>query len=229
MLVNGVRYANIDLDFNRDFNFDTRPLKTIHSIEYTLGYTFLLKNKQWRFTAQLAPTISSNLDEKIKMDDLIWSGGILFIRTREEPKKSRLTLGLFYSQQAGIPAPIPFATYFKQVSERLNYTIGVPISKMKYFFNKKTSLEAFVTFDGYYANLSNSLAVGDKTADHISLSAVVTGLGFDKYYGKRMNIFIKGGYTLKSTLRLLEDRTEEVFDFDMKNSFTIRLGAKFNF
>ena len=112
MLVNGIRYANIDLDFNGTYNFDTRPLTTIHSLEYTIGYTFLLKNKDWRFTAQLSPTLSSNLEDKIKFDDLLWSGGILFIRTRETPKKSRLTLGLVYNQQAGIPAPIPFATYF---------------------------------------------------------------------------------------------------------------------
>ncbi|NNC69691.1 MAG: hypothetical protein HKN90_02595, partial [Flavobacteriaceae bacterium] len=72
LLVSGFRYSNIDLDFNRTFDFDVNPLKTIHSIEYTLGYTFLLKNKDWRFTAQLAPTISSNLEAKIKFDDLLW-------------------------------------------------------------------------------------------------------------------------------------------------------------
>ena len=118
---------------------------------------------------------------------------------------------------------------FKQVNDHLNYTIGVPISKMKYFFNKKTSFEGFITFDGYYANLSNSLTVDDKTADHISLSAIVTGIGFDKYYGKRMNIFVKGGYTLRNSFRLLENRNDEVFDFNMKKSFTVRAGVKFNF
>ncbi|NNC70525.1 MAG: hypothetical protein HKN90_06870 [Flavobacteriaceae bacterium] len=188
-----------------------------------------MKNKEWRFTAQLAPTISSNLESKVKFDEMMWSGGVLFIRTREEPKKSRLTLGLFYSQQAGIPAPIPFATYFKQVTDNLNYTIGVPISKMKYFFNKRTSLEGFITFDGYYANLSNSLRVDTKSADHMSLSAVITGLGFDKYLGKRLNFFIKGGYTLRSKLRLMENTRDEVFEFNMKKTITFRAGLKFNF
>lgn len=229
MLVSGIRYSNIHLDFNENFDFELDPLRTIHSIEYTLGYTFLLKNNEWRFTGQLAPTISSNLDAKIKFDDLIWSGGVLFIRTREEPKKSRLTLGLFYSQQAGIPAPIPFITYFKEVNDHLTYTLGVPISKMKYFFNKKTSLEGFITFDGYYANLSNSLTVNDKKADHVSLSAIVTGLGFDKYFGKRMNIYVKGGYTLRSSLRLMENTRDEIFEFNMKKTVTFRGGIKFNF
>ena len=213
LLVSGINYSNIHLDFNDTFDFDVNPLKTIHSLEYTLGYTFLMKNKEWRFTAQLSPTLSSNLEDKIKFDDLLWSGGVLFIRTRETPKKSRLTLGLIYSQRVGIPAPIPFATYFKEISEKLNYTIGVPISKMKYFFNKKTSLEGFITFDGYYANLSNAIMVDDRMANHISMSAIITGIGFDKYYGKRLNIYVKGGYTLRNSLRLVEDRNDEVFDF----------------
>lgn len=229
VLVNGIRYANINLDFNTTFNFDVSPLETIHSLEYTLGYTFLMKNKDWRFTAQLSPTLSSNLESKIIFDDLLWSGGILFIKTKNEPKKSRLTLGLVYSQRAGIPAPIPFVTYFKQVNRQLNYTLGVPISKMKYFFNEKTSLEGFITFDGYYANLSNPILVNDKSAEYISMSAIITGLGFDKHYGKRFNLFVKAGYTLTNSLRLVENRTDDVFDFNMSKSFTFRGGFKFNF
>ncbi len=229
IIVTGINYSNIHLDFNQDFNFDLDPLRTIHSLEYTLGYTFLLKNKDWRFTAQLTPVLSSNLDDKVKFDDLLWSGGVLFIRTRENPKKTRLTLGLIYSQRVGIPAPIPFATYFKEVNKNLTYTIGVPISKMKYFFNKKTSLEAFITFDGYYANLSNALPVGNGSAEHISMSAIITGMGFDKYLGKRLNIYFKTGYTLRNRLRLVENFNDEVFDFDMAKSLTFRGGIKFNF
>ena len=229
LLVSGFRYSRIQLDFNSDFNFDVRPLKTIHSLEYTLGYTFLLKNEEWRFTAQISPILSSNLRGEIRFDDLLWSGGVLFIRSREEPKKSRLTLGLVYSQRLGIPAPIPFATYFRQVNKNLNYTIGIPISKMKYFLNEKTSLEGFITFDGYYANLTDPIVVGDATANHISMSAIITGLGFDKYLGKRFNLYVKGGYTLRNALRLVENRNDEVFDFDMSKSFTFRGGFKFNF
>ncbi|MDJ0647018.1 MAG: DUF6268 family outer membrane beta-barrel protein [Flavobacteriaceae bacterium] len=229
VIVSGISYANIHLDFNTLFDFDVSPLSTIHSLEYTLGYTFLLKNKDWRFTAQLSPTLSSNLESGVKFDDLLWSGGILFIKTKNEPKKSRLTLGLVYSQRAGIPAPIPFATYFKQVNNNFTYTIGVPISKMKYYFNKRTSLESFVTFDGYYANLSNPIQVNDKTAEHISMSAIITGLGFDKYYGKRFNAFIKFGYTLNNSLKLVENRRDDIYDFDMDKTFTFRGGFKFNF
>jgi len=229
MLVSGIKYANINLNFNTNFNFDITRLETIHSLEYTLGYTFLMKNKEWRFTAQISPTLSSNFEDKLQSDDLIWSGGILFFRTRETPLKTRLTLGLIYSQRIGIPAPLPFITYFKEVNEKLNFTIGVPISKVKYFPNKKTSFEGFITLDGYYANLSNNFTVNNDIAEKISMSAIITGIGFDKYYGKRLNLYFKTGYTLRNSLRLLDDTRDNVFDFDMAKSFTFRGGLKFNF
>ena len=228
ILVNGLKYSNVKLDFDSNYSFDIDPLHEIHVLEYTLGYTFKM-NEKWRFTAQVSPTISSNLANNITSDDLTWSGGVLFIRTNKEPKKSRLTLGLVYNQRIGVPLPLPFVTYFKEVNDHLTYTIGVPISKVKYFFNKKISVESFITLDGYYANLSNNLVVNNKVAENISMSAIITGIGFDKYIGKRLNLYVKAGYTLTNSLRLVENRNDEVFDFDMSKAFTLRGGLKFNF
>lgn len=228
-LVNGLRYSNAKINFDRVESFSTTELEEFHTLEYTLGYTFLL-NEKWRFTAQVAPRITSNLTESISSDDFIINGAIILIRTLNNKKKSRLSLGLTYSQTIGIPAPIPFITYWREVSENFTYTLGFPITKAKYFFdNKKSSLETFVRIDGYFANLSNDIVVNGNTAESISLSQVITGLGFDKYYGKRINLFVKAGYTLRNSLRLNEGLSDEVFDFDLSNAFFLRGGFKFNF
>ncbi|NER15458.1 hypothetical protein GWK08_18535 [Leptobacterium flavescens] len=228
-LVNGVRYSNAKITFNQDYGFDTSDLEEFHALEYTLGYTFPL-NEKWRFTAQFSPTIASNLANKLTFDDIIYSGGIILIRTLNNEKKSRLSVGLTYNQTIGIPAPIPFVTYWREVNEHFTYTVGVPISKVKYFFNnKKSSLEAFARLDGYFANLSNDIQVNGTNAEKISLSQVVTGIGFDKYYGKRLNFFVKAGYLLRNSLRLNENISDEVFNFDLSNSFYFRGGFKFNF
>jgi hypothetical protein len=227
-IVTGIKYSKIELKFNYDYGFNTESLKDLHVFEYTIGYTAPL-NEKWRFTAQLSPSVASNLKSGFNSDDLLWSGGILFIRTHNQPKKSRLTLGLTYNQTIGIPAPLPFVTYFRQINEHLTYTLGVPITKVKYFFNKKTSIESFLTLDGYYANLSNNIKVGDRLAEKISMTAIITGFGFDKYFGKRFNLFAKTGYTLRNSIRLVENINDKVFDFDVQNSFTLRVGFKFNF
>lgn len=231
-LVNGIRYINAKINFESATSFSTVDLEEFHILEYTIGYTYPM-NKKWRFTAQFSPTLSSNLTNNISFDDLVLSGGIIFIRTLEAEngsKKSRLTLGLTYSQTIGIPAPIPFVTYFREINDRWSYTVGFPISKAKYFFNtKKTSLEAFARLDGYFVNLSNDIPVNGQNAESISLSQVITGIGFDKYYGKRGNLFFKIGYTLRNSLELNENIKDEVFNFNLSNAFYFRGGFKFNF
>ena len=227
-LVNGLRYSYGTASFDKDFNFSTSELTSFHTLEYTIGYTFPL-NEKWRFTAQFSPTLSSNLRGGIGLRDFLFNGGVIFIKTTETPKKSRLFLGLTFNQTIGIPAPVPFINYFREINEHWTYTVGFPISKTKYFFNeKKNSLEAFVRLDGYFANLSNNIAVGSEQAEAISLSQVIIGLGFDRYTGERGNIFLKVGYTLRNSLRLNRDVSEEVFDFDLSNAIFIRGGFKFN-
>ncbi|NAS32625.1 hypothetical protein GTQ40_16715 [Flavobacteriaceae bacterium R38] len=228
-LVNGLRYSNAKINFDRIESFSTTDLEEFHTLEYTLGYTFLL-NEKWRFTAQIAPRLTSNLTDNISADDFIINGGIILIRTLSGEKRSRLSLGLTYSQTIGIPAPIPFVTYWREINKNLTYTLGFPITKVKYFFDqKKSSLETFVRIDGYFANLSNDIVIDGNTAESISLSQVIVGLGFDKYYGKHANIFAKAGYTLRNSLRLNEGLSDEVFDFDLSNAFFLRAGFKFNF
>ena len=228
-IVNGFRYANAKINFNSPVGFSTSDLEEFHALEYTLGYTYPI-NEKWRFTAQFNPTISSNLVNDLSFNDVILSGGIILIRTLNEKKKTRLSVGLTYSQTIGIPAPIPFINYWREVNDHLTYTLGFPISKAKYFFgDKKNSLEAFVRLDGYFANLSNDLVLPDgSNAEKLSLSQVITGIGFDKYYGKRANLFVKAGYTLRNSLRLNENTSDEVFDFNLSNAFFFRAGFKFN-
>lgn len=229
-IVNGLRYSNIKLDFDKDYSFETTDLEEFHLLEYTLGYTYQM-NEKWRLLAQISPLISSNLADKITRHDLTWSGGVLFMRKTEEPKETTLRLGLMYSQRAGIPFPLPIIAYSRKVNEHVKYTAGVPVSKIKYYFNKKHSTEAFVRLDGYYANLSEDILVGDnQVAENISMSAVVAGIGFDKYVGKRLNFFVKGGYTLRNSSRLVRNTNDRVFTFvDTPNAIMLRGGLKINF
>ncbi len=230
-IINGFRYSNAKINFNEAVGFSTQDLEEYHSLEYTLGYTYPINDK-WRFTAQISPTITSNLTSSISFNDVIINGGVILIRTLESGKngkKSRLSLGLTYNQTIGIPAPIPFINYWREINNHLTYTLGFPISKVKYFFSeKRSSLETFVRLDGYYANLSNDVLVNGENAESISLSQVIAGIGFDKYYGKRGNLFFKAGYSLRNSLRLNENISDEIFDFDLANAFYLRIGFKFN-
>ncbi|WP_340199167.1 DUF6268 family outer membrane beta-barrel protein [Ascidiimonas sp. W6] len=228
-LVNGFSYSNVHVNYNSTYSFDSKQLDRFHILKYTLGYTFPL-SKTWRFTAQITPSLASNFAAKVTTDDFVLNGSVILIRTIESPKKNRLTVGLAYNQTSGIAFPLPFITYFKEISPNLSYTVGVPITKMKYFFgDKKHAVESFVRLAGFFANLSNSISIGEEQAKQINLSAVVIGFGYDYYVGKRLNFFVKGGYLLRNELRLEENSSTEVFNFDLADTYYVRGGFKFNF
>ncbi len=228
-LVNGLSYANVMVNYNTPYGFETSELDRFHILTYTLGYTFPL-NERWRFTAQISPSLASNFAAGASFDDFAMNGSIILIRTLTAPKKNRLTVGLAYNQTSGIPIPLPFITYYKEITPNLSYTVGVPITKMKYFYGaRKQSLEGFVRLAGFFSNLSNPITINEQQARQINLSAVVVGIGYDYYIGKRLNLFVKTGYLLRSQLRLEENARTEVFNFDLSNIYYARGGFKFNF
>ncbi|XLS28104.1 DUF6268 family outer membrane beta-barrel protein [Flavobacteriaceae bacterium M23B6Z8] len=228
-LVNGFSYSNVGIGYNDTYSFSTSELDRFHIIQYTLGFTFPMSDR-WRFTAQISPSLASNFATGVSSDDFVMNGSIILIRTIESPKKNRLTLGLTYNQTSGIPIPLPFITYYKEINPNLSYTVGVPITKMKYYFgDQKHSVEGFVRLAGFFSNLSNPIAIGDQEAKQINLSAVVLGFGYDYYVGKRLNFFVKGGYLLRNELRLEENASTEVFNFELGDTFYARGGFKFNF
>ncbi|WP_340063759.1 DUF6268 family outer membrane beta-barrel protein [Ascidiimonas aurantiaca] len=228
-ILNGIGYTNVSIDFKTEYSFDTAELGNFHIIEYTFGYTFPM-NTRWRFTAQLNPAIASNLRASLGFDDLAINGSIIFIRSLEGPKKNRLTLGLAYSQTSGIPFPLPFITYFREITQNLSYTIGVPITKFKYYLGRRrNSVEGFLRLSGFFSNLSNPVAVNGQEATAINLSGIVAGIGYDRYIGKRFNLFFKAGYFFRDQLQLNDENRDEIFDFNLSDTFYTRGGFQFNF
>jgi uncharacterized protein YaiE (UPF0345 family) len=228
-IVNGLSYSNVGISYNSTYSFSTSELDRFHILKYTFGYTFPFNDK-WRFTAQISPSVASNFAAGMTFDDFVMNGSVILIRTIKSPKKNRLTLGLAYNQTSGIPIPLPFITYYREITPNLSYTVGVPITKMKYFFgNKKHSVESFLRLAGFFANLSNDIIINNQQARQVNLSAVVAGFGYDYYQGKRLNLFVKTGYLLRNELRLEENSRTEIFNFDLVNTFYARGGFKFNF
>lgn len=228
-LVNGISYTNVGIGYNDTYSFSTSELDRFHILQYTLGFTFPMSDR-WRFTAQISPSLASNFATSVSSDDFVMNGSIILIRTIESPKKNRLTVGLAYNQTSGIPFPLPFITYYKEITPDFSYTVGVPITKMKYYFgNRKNSVESFVRLAGFFSNLSNPITIGENQARQINLSAVVLGVGYDYYVGKRLNFFLKGGYLLRNEFRLEENSSTEVFNFELGDTFYARGGFKFNF
>lgn len=229
-LIVGAEYNRILLNLEDDYPFDTSGLGVVHVIDFNLGYTFKWSEK-WRVGAKFNPRIASTLTKRLVSDDYFLNGGIYFIndRTKDDNLKRpyRLILGLTYNATTGLPFPLPFVSYYREINEKWSFNAGVPKSNLKYTFNKKNNLQAFVGLDGYMAHLQEPSVVNGKNVDHISLSVAIGGFGYEYCFTKHVVAYMYTGYTFMLNNVLRNENRKEVFKLDDVNTFYLRTGLKF--
>lgn len=239
-LVPGFEYRNVNLKFNDDVPFSKKDLDRFQSFKVSLGYTFKLHN-DWRFGAQGAARVASNFSQRgggFVSDDLLFTGGIYFIKdkTDEGAKKPwRLIIGAQYNTSSGRPFPLPFINYYREFHPDWSYTIGIPKSNIRRYLGSKNQhvLQAFVTLDGFYANIQENTELipqGNNTsmaADNISMTVLLSGLGYEYQFTKHLVFYVYAGYTILNDIRLRDANDDDVFTINDKNSFYARSGIKF--
>ncbi|MHA7056928.1 DUF6268 family outer membrane beta-barrel protein [Aquimarina sp. M1] len=236
-LVPGFEYRSVAFDYEDVVSFSVEDLDRFASYELSLGYTFKMKN-DWRFAIKGGVMAASNFEtKKLISEDILYSGSIFFVKDRTDNptnKPWRLILGLQYSTTAGRPFPLPFINYYKKFHPSWTYAVGVPKSNLKYFINKKNVVQAFVTLDGFYANIQNNKEIPNLSspdqpdvAEDISMLIALAGLGYERFFTDHLLAYAYGGFTVLNDIRLRDVDNNDVLTINDENSFYIRAGIKF--
>ena len=135
----GGGYNRIILNLADEYPFDVSQFGTINIIDLNFAYTFEA-TQNWRLGFKFNPRIASTLTKKITKDDFFINAGAYAIKDKTKDKTIekpyRLILGLTFDATTGIPFPLPFVSYFRRVNEKWSFSLGVPKSNVKYFFNE---------------------------------------------------------------------------------------------
>jgi len=235
-LVPSLEYRNVNFKFNDETGFETADLDRFQSFTGSLGYTFKFGN-DWRFGAEGGLKIASNFSENtILADDLIYTGAIFFVKIKNEEEVDipwRLILGLQYSTTTGFPFPLPIASYYRKWNDHWSYTMGIPKTNVKYHFNDKSEVQAFITLDGFFANIQNNLDTlpldldANKRAESMSMTILLSGLGYQYSITDHLKLYIYGGHTLLNDIRLRDADREDLYTINDSNTFYARSGIKF--
>jgi len=225
----GAEYNRVILNLEDNYPFERSLLETINIIDLNLGYTFKT-SEMWRVGFKVNPRIASTLTKKITSDDLFLNGGVFVIndRTKDESSKRpyRLILGLTYNTTTGLPFPLPFVSYYRRVNEKWSFSLGIPKSNVKHFLDQKNTLQVFASVDGYFAHIQEPTDVNGKPVDHISLSVIVGGFGYEYKISKYLFAYSYIGYTGRLNNVLRDNDRNNVFKLDDLNAFYLRTGLK---
>lgn len=226
----GAEYNRIFLNLEENYPFDTSVLDRIHIIDLNIGYTYKW-NEKWRLGVKFNPRIASTLTKSLSADDYFLNGGVFLIndRTKDESLKRsyRLIIGLTYNATVGLPFPLPFVSYYRKINEKWSFNAGIPKSNLKYTFNKRNNLQAFVGLDGYLAHLQDAVLINGQNIDHISLSVAIGGFGYEYCFTKHLVAYMYTGYTLRLNNVLRNKSKDEVLKLSDLNTFYLRTGLKF--
>ena len=224
MLTNSMSFSRYYLDYNTDEIMNTETIESFKTLKYTLGY-FTKINDTWGFKTNISPTISSNFDSDITMDDVFLNGSLAFVRSS---KKGRLHLGLVYNTGFGTYKPMPIISYSRKVNHVFSYMLGMPITKIEYIINSTNKTNFYLKPKGFYSNISDNLIVDtNDIAEKVKYKSIQTGINYSHSIDEFWKLSLDAGYQFSTKYELLNNK-ESVYEFKTKNSFYAGLNLKFD-
>ncbi|WP_411030293.1 DUF6268 family outer membrane beta-barrel protein [Spongiimicrobium sp. 3-5] len=231
-LLLGLDYSKIDLDFDAGIDaFDINAIEGFQLLDLNIGYTVKM-NGDWRFGGRFTPGFSSNLVRKISFEDAVFSADVVFINDKTNDKDIsrpyRLILGVSYSQNRGIPFPLPFISYYKKFHPNWSYNLGVPKSNLQYHLSKKSRFKLVAELDGFTANIQNGLLVNNtEIADRVNLSVIIGGLRYERKFGRHIELFFNISNVFSSNADLRDKKNNSVISVDKDNTLYLKTGIRF--
>lgn len=224
MLTNSLLFSGYAIDYNTDETMNTATIENFETLKYTLGY-FTEINDTWGFRTNISPTISSNFESGITMEDVFLNGSLAFIRSN---KKSSFHIGLVYNTNFGINKPIPIISYSRKVNNTVSYSLGMPITKIEYVINSANKANFYLKPKGFYSNISDNLIINttDK-AEKVKYKSIQSGVNYSHAIDDFWKLSLNAGYQFSSKYELLNNN-ESVYEFKAKNSFFVGLNLKFD-
>ena len=227
----GLDYSKIELSFDSKIDaFDIDAIEDFQLLDLNVGYTFKM-NENWRFGARFTPGFSSNLVKNLSFEDMVFSGDIVFIKDKRHDgkveKPYQLILGISYSENRGIPFPLPFISYYRKFHPNWSYKFGVPKSNLQYHLSKRSRFKLIVELDGFTSNIQDGLLVnGDKIADKVNMSIIIGGLRYEYKFTDHLELYVNMANIINSSATLKDRKNNSIISVNKNNTYYFRTGIR---
>ena len=226
-LINSLEYSNYKMDYNATEKLDVTAFGIVdfNSIAYSLEYRNEILNG-WNYAITASPTIASNFESSISLDDVSLEGSVVFSKMFA---KNKLKLGVVRNSSFGFETPIPVIAVEGAINEKVTYSVGFPITEVSYKVNETNQFSMYAKPTGFYATIGNSVFVNvDDEVKKAQFQSIVSGIKFSHSVDENWKIEVDAGYQLKSEYELLDKNENSVYEFKTKNNFSAGVSLKFN-
>lgn len=227
-LVIGVEYNAYHFDINRPLPFESSTLENLQIFDLNLGYTFNW-TEDWRFIGAVTPRLASNFELGVDNNDFMINASVAFMKERKDIEKPyRFVLGLSFNSATGLPFPLPLINYNKRFHPNWSYSVGVPRWDLKYHSaNTKHVAQAALFLDGYFVNIQNDILLpNDVVGTTISLSALVSAVGYQYKFTKEISVYGLLGYSLVQEGLIRDGNRNRAYILNNEGNIYLRTGFK---
>lgn len=223
-----ISYANINIDYSEELGIPTE-LEQFNSFSYSIGASIPLKN-DWRLTGIFSPTLASNFEGDVQLNDLQFLGIFFFGKAINKSKNLYLNIGAMYSNTLGSPTPLPYLSLTWKPNKQMTYELGFPNTGLTYKVNEKLSLGSKLFIAGDNLRLGDNLVYQNESTpiDNIRLTNFGWGLEAQKKFGKHIKIKLTGGHTFSRKFEF-NDGSKVLEDFNLDNNFYGTVGLSISF
>ncbi|MEE3243726.1 MAG: hypothetical protein VX226_03620 [Bacteroidota bacterium] len=235
ILVAGFEYRNTHIDIKDAVpdGFNVQDVSTLHRISAYAGYVWRF-NEHWVFGVKAGARINSNIAGTLVPDDWIYTASVYAINDMKKnspTKPYRWIFGLDYSSTPGRNFPLPLVNYYREFHPNWTYTLGVPKTNVRHYLNDshKDALQAFVSLDNFFANIQNNMIIDGRTAENISMTIIMGGLGYEHYFTEHLLYYAYATHSISNDFRLRNNDRDDIYTINSDNTFYFRTGVKFKF
>ena len=235
ILVAGFEYRNTHIDIKDAVpdDFNVQDVSTLHRISAYAGYVWRFK-EHWVFGVKAGARINSNIAGTLVPDDWIYTASVYAINDMKKnspTKPYRWIFGLDYSSTPGRNFPLPLVNYYREFHPNWTYTLGVPKTNVRHYLNDshKDALQAFVSLDNFFANIQNNMIIDGRTAENISMTIIMGGLGYEHYFTEHLLYYAYATHSISNDFRLRNNDRDDIYTINSDNTFYFRTGVKFKF
>ncbi len=223
-LTNRLFFSKYNLDYNSEEILNTSNIESFKILKYSLEYYTPISNT-WSLKTNFSPTISSNFEANITMDDVFFNGSLVFIKSNE---KSIFKIGVVYNVSFGTKKPMPIISYSRKINNKTSYILGMPITKIEYIFNSINKANIYLKPKGFYSNISNNIVLNNnEIAEMVKYQSIQSGISYSHSIDEFWKLSLDAGYQFSSKYELLNNN-KSIYKFKMENSFFVGLNLKFN-
>lgn len=227
LLINSFEYANYQVNYtsNEKMNTSFLDLDVFKKIRYSISYINSINNN-WSYLVEFSPTLSSNLVTDITNKDFLLNGGIVFTKKYE---KSNFQIGAMRNLSFGFNTLIPVIAFNGNLSEKVSFKLGVPITEITYKVNQNNIFNAYIKPEGFYATIGNQFIInGIDIVEKAKYQSIISGINFSHTIDDYWKIGLDVGYQLSSKYELLDKNKSSVHEFQTKDNVNVGLSLKFN-